>query len=84
MTAGISLFLIAAGAILRYATTLEVEGVQLDEVGLILLIVGAVGLVISVLYELVWAREHSRYYRFWGGGRYPPQEPSDSDTARRY
>jgi hypothetical protein len=78
------LFLIAAGAILRYATTLDVEGLQLDEAGLILMIVGAVGFVISVIYELVWAREHSRYYRFWGRGRYPPEEPGDSDTARRY
>ena len=82
MTVGFSLFLIAVGAILRYATTLDVEGVQIDEVGLILMIVGAVGFVISLLYELVWAGERSRYYRFWERNRYPP--PGPEDTTRRY
>jgi hypothetical protein len=65
MTIGFSLPLIAAGAILRYAVTADVKGVQLDEVGLILMIVGAVGFVISLLYEALWAGERSRYYRFW-------------------
>jgi hypothetical protein len=64
VTIGFSLLLIAVGAILRYAVTADVEGVQLDEVGLILMIVGAVGLVISLLYEALWAGERSRYYRF--------------------
>jgi hypothetical protein len=71
MTIGFSLLLIAAGAILRYAITADVEGVQLDEVGLILMIVGAIGFVISLLYELLWAGERSRYYRFWDRERYP-------------
>jgi hypothetical protein len=74
MTIGFSLLLIAAGAILRYAVTADVEGVQLDEVGLILMIVGAVGFVISLLYEVVWA-ERSRYYRFWSRERYPDEPP---------
>jgi hypothetical protein len=82
MTVGISLFLIAAGAILRYATNLHVEGVELDEVGLILMIVGAVGFVISLLYEVVAAGERSRYYRFWARDRYPP--PGPNDGTRRY
>jgi hypothetical protein len=77
MTIGFSLLLIAAGAILRYAITADVEGVQLDEVGLILMIVGVVGFVISLLYELVWAGERSRYYRFWRRGRYPPPGPEE-------
>jgi hypothetical protein len=81
MTVGISLFLIAAGAILRYAVTADVEGVQLDEVGLILMIVGAVGFVISLLYEALWAGERSRYYRFWERDRY---RPGPDHEARRY
>jgi hypothetical protein len=81
MTVGISLFLIAAGAILRYAVTADVEGVQLDEVGLILMIVGAVGFVISLLYEALWAGERSRYYRFWERDRY---RPGPDDGTRRY
>jgi hypothetical protein len=82
MTVGFSLFLIAVGAILRYATNLHVKGVELDEVGLILMIVGAVGFVISLLYEVVWAAERSRYYRFWARDRYPPPDPDD--PTRRY
>ena len=50
MTVGTSLFLIAAGAILRYAVTASVSGVSLATVGLILMIVGGVGLVISLYY----------------------------------
>jgi uncharacterized membrane protein len=52
---GTSIFLIAAGAILRYAITAHVEGVDLNVVGLILMIVGAVGLFISVLWMTMWA-----------------------------
>jgi uncharacterized membrane protein len=54
MTVGTSLFLIAVGAILRYAVTATVAGVSLATVGLILMIVGVVGLVISLYYMRVW------------------------------
>jgi hypothetical protein len=50
MTIGFSLFLIAVGAILRYAVTWHPNGVNLDTVGLILMIVGIVGLVISIAW----------------------------------
>ena len=49
MASGISLFLIAVGAILYYAVSETVEGLALDTVGIILMIVGAVGLVISLV-----------------------------------
>jgi hypothetical protein len=52
---GTSIFLIAVGAILRYAITENVEGVDLDVVGLILMIVGVVGLVLSFLWMTMWA-----------------------------
>ncbi len=45
---GTSLFLI--GAILRYAVTARVSGISLATVGLILMIVGGAGLVISLYY----------------------------------
>jgi hypothetical protein len=51
---GTSIFLISVGAILRYAVTASVEGVSLTTVGLILMIVGAVGLVISLLFMFLW------------------------------
>ena len=43
-----SIFLIAVGAILRYAVNVTVEGIEIETVGLILLIVGVIGLVISL------------------------------------
>ena len=55
MGIGTSIFLIAVGAILRYAITTNVEGVDLDVVGLILMIVGAVGLVLSFLWLTIWS-----------------------------
>ncbi|HLH65691.1 MAG TPA: DUF6458 family protein [Solirubrobacteraceae bacterium] len=55
MTAGASLVLIAIGAILRYAVTRSVSGVDLRVVGLVLMIVGIVGLVLSLLEMALWA-----------------------------
>ena len=55
MGIGTSIFLIAVGAILRYAITTNVEGVDLDVVGLILMIVGVIGLVLSFLWMTMWA-----------------------------
>jgi uncharacterized membrane protein YidH (DUF202 family) len=48
MTFAGSIFLIAAGAILRFATHLHVKGLDLRTVGLILMIAGAVGLLIAI------------------------------------
>ena len=55
MGIGTSIFLIAVGAILRFAVTASVEGIELATVGLILMIVGIVGLLIS-LFMLTQAR----------------------------
>ena len=48
MTAAGAIFLIAVGAILRYATNIHVEGVSLDTVGLILMLAGIAGLIIGL------------------------------------
>jgi hypothetical protein len=48
MTIGGSIFLVAVGAILRYAVTDSISGVDLATIGLILMIAGIVGLVISL------------------------------------
>lgn len=55
MGIGTSIFLIAIGAILSYAVEDAISGVDLSTVGLILMIVGIAGLVISLLYTLIWA-----------------------------
>lgn len=45
---GFSLFAIALGAVLRYAVTAHPVGISLATVGLILIVVGAVGLLLGV------------------------------------
>jgi Zn-dependent membrane protease YugP len=60
---GTSIFLIAVGAILRYAVTVTIEGVSLQTVGLILMIVGAIGLAISLLFLIVWSPQHAHASR---------------------
>jgi beta-lactamase regulating signal transducer with metallopeptidase domain len=59
MGIGTSLFLIAAGAILRYAVSDAISGIDLATVGLILLIVGIVGLVISLFMTLAYSRRET-------------------------
>lgn len=59
MGIGTSLFLIAAGAILKYAVTDSISGVDLTTVGLILMIVGVVGLVLSLILMLAPRRSET-------------------------
>lgn len=49
MDIGTSIFLIAVGAILKFAVTASVTGISLATVGTILMILGIVGLVISMV-----------------------------------
>lgn len=55
MALGTSLFLIAVGAILRFAVTASTSAVNIQTVGVILMIVGAVGLLVSLFWMIVWA-----------------------------
>jgi protein-S-isoprenylcysteine O-methyltransferase Ste14 len=55
MGIGTSIFLIAIGAILRFAVTATVSGIDIATVGTILLVVGIIGLLISLLYTTIWA-----------------------------
>ena len=59
MGIGISIFLLAAGAILAFAVETTAEGVDLDAVGVILMIVGGLGLLFTLLVfgdNGVWRR----------------------------
>jgi hypothetical protein len=49
MRIGASLFLIAVGAILKFAVTRRVNGIDVGTVGVILMIVGALGLVLVLV-----------------------------------
>jgi Domain of unknown function (DUF6458) len=60
MALGTSLFLIAVGAILRYAVSDSVPGIDLPVIGLILIIVGIVGLLISLFTMTLWDRDRRR------------------------
>jgi beta-lactamase regulating signal transducer with metallopeptidase domain len=55
MTIGTSILLIAAGAILKYAVTAHVSGLDIQTVGVILMLVGILGLILSLLYTFVWS-----------------------------
>ncbi len=54
MGIGTSLVLIAIGAILDFAVTVHTNGFNINTIGLILMIVGAVGLVLSLLFWNSW------------------------------
>ncbi|HEX6582364.1 MAG TPA: DUF6458 family protein [Thermoleophilaceae bacterium] len=69
MGIGTSILLIAVGAILRYAVNVSVSEIELQTVGLILIIVGIIGLVISLAVL------------FMGNGD-RPRRPDDYPTRR--
>jgi uncharacterized membrane protein len=54
MGIGTSLFLIAVGAILRFAVTTTAQGVNINTIGVILMVVGGVGLLISLFWMTAW------------------------------
>jgi hypothetical protein len=69
MGIGASLMLIALGAILAFAVTADVGGVDLQTVGWILLIVGIAGALLSMVFWSSWGgfgggtRREERVYR---------------------
>ncbi|MGI8677567.1 MAG: DUF6458 family protein [Jatrophihabitans sp.] len=50
MRIGAALFLIALGAILKFAVTKHVSGVDLQTVGVVLMIIGVIGLLAEIIY----------------------------------
>jgi hypothetical protein len=56
MTIGSSILLIAVGAILKYAITAHVSGINIQTAGTVLLILGIVGLILAVIYTFYWSR----------------------------
>jgi membrane protein implicated in regulation of membrane protease activity len=60
MYIGTSIFLIALGAILRYAVTAHLAGIDLQTAGVILMVVGALALLISLLLMSGWADRRDR------------------------
>jgi hypothetical protein len=54
MGVGLSILLIAAGAILKWGVTATVSGLNLQTIGVILMVVGIIGLVISMIFWSTW------------------------------
>ena len=54
MGIALSLLLVAAGAILTWAVSADVSGVDLQTVGVILMVVGIVGAILSVVFWSSW------------------------------
>jgi hypothetical protein len=69
MRLGSSLLLIAVGAILRFAVSVHTSGFNIHTIGLILMIVGGVGFVISLFWMV---SEQDRM-------RHAPQRSADAD-----
>jgi len=77
VTIATAIFLIAIGAILRYALNVNSDVINIQTVGLILMIAGGAGLALSLLYELVQQGGGSR-----DGDEAPPRSGYDDPTRR--
>jgi hypothetical protein len=53
---GTSIFLIAVGAILKFAVNASISGLEISTIGVILMIVGVLGLIISLFYTTMATR----------------------------
>ena len=60
MGIAVSILLIAVGAVLAWGVTAEAEGLDVNAIGVILLIVGLLGLVVSMIFWSSWGGLHRR------------------------
>jgi hypothetical protein len=60
MGISVSILLIAVGAILAWGVTAEAEGLDVNAIGIILLVVGLLGLVLSMIFWSSWGGFHRR------------------------
>jgi hypothetical protein len=72
MTIGTSILLIAIGAILKFAVTAHTNGFNIQTAGTVLLIVGLVGLLLSIAYTFWWGRRDTVVYDDARTVRRPP------------
>ena len=71
MGLGTSLFLVAIGAILDFAVTVNTPGFNLHTVGVILMVVGVIGLVLSMIFWGSWGGLHRQ--AVYTEGMVPPR-----------
>jgi predicted MFS family arabinose efflux permease len=77
MRIGSSLALIAIGAILKFAVTTSVSGISVSTVGVVLMVVGVAGLVISVIMANTARRTDVVHHTVVGDGSqtHPREDP---------
>ena len=80
MGTGVSLLLIAVGAVLAWAVNATTSGINIHTVGYILLVVGIVGLALSMIFWSTWAGPG---YFTGGGGRRRTVTETGPGTNRR-
>lgn len=64
----------AVGAILKWAVTAHVSGINIQTAGTVLFVLGILGLILSVLYTFVWSRQRNTTTRTY--------VPRDEQTTR--
>ena len=74
MGLGTSLFLIAVGAVLRFAVSVSAHGLNIHTIGVILMVVGGVGLLLSLLWMTMY-RDRRVAGRGYVERDVPPTEP---------
>ncbi len=57
---GTSLVLLAVGAVLAFAVSVDTDGFNLNTIGLILMVVGGIGLLVSLVFWNSWGGFRSR------------------------
>ena len=60
MGIGVSIVLIAIGAILAFAVQVDAEGFNLNSIGVILMVVGAIGLLVALIFAATASRRGDR------------------------
>jgi len=75
MGLGVSIFLIAAGAILAWAVSVDTNGVDLNMVGVILMVVGILGLLLSLIFWSTWGGVGRETVYREGGDPYYDRRP---------
>ncbi len=75
MGIGVGLVLIAAGAILIWGVTGEVSGLDVDAIGVILLVIGIIGVLLDALWWQSWTGGPWRRTTYVEGGTAGPSRP---------
>jgi hypothetical protein len=83
MTIGVSLILVAAGAVLVWGVTGELSGLDVDAIGVILIVVGLIGFVLSMIFWSSWGPTGRRRTASVDGPEYVRRDEAEPAPRRR-